>query len=80
VNGPTEFDAGVGCGEPPVDLSLVVVGSCAQSILVRRWRALTRRRPARGSKVYHRPHDPAAPVVCMDEKPYQLLDAHLVDC
>jgi hypothetical protein len=24
-------------------------------------------------EVYHRPHDPAAPVVCMDEKPYQLL-------
>jgi DDE superfamily endonuclease len=24
--------------------------------------------------VYHRPHDPARPVVCMDEKPYQLLD------
>jgi hypothetical protein len=23
--------------------------------------------------VYARPHDPAAPVVCMDEKPYQLL-------
>jgi len=23
--------------------------------------------------VYHRPHNPAAPVVCMDEKPYQLL-------
>jgi hypothetical protein len=24
--------------------------------------------------VYARPHDPARPVVCMDEKPYQLLD------
>jgi DDE superfamily endonuclease len=24
--------------------------------------------------VYARPHDPAVPVVCMDEKPYQLLD------
>lgn len=24
--------------------------------------------------VYHRPHDRARPVVCMDEKPYQLLD------
>ena len=24
--------------------------------------------------VYARPHDPALPVVCMDEKPYQLLD------
>ncbi len=24
--------------------------------------------------VYARPHDPAKPVVCMDEKPYQLLD------
>jgi hypothetical protein len=24
--------------------------------------------------VYHRPLDPARPVVCMDEKPYQLLD------
>ena len=24
----TEFDAGVGCGELPVDLSLVVVGCC----------------------------------------------------
>ena len=24
-------------------------------------------------EVYHRPHDPAVPVVCMDEKPYQLL-------
>jgi hypothetical protein len=24
--------------------------------------------------VYARPYDPAAPVVCMDEKPYQLLD------
>ena len=24
-------------------------------------------------EVYHRPHNPAAPVVCMDEKPYQLL-------
>jgi hypothetical protein len=24
--------------------------------------------------VYHRPYDPARPVVCMDEKPYQLLD------
>jgi DDE superfamily endonuclease len=24
--------------------------------------------------VYARPHDPTAPVVCMDEKPYQLLD------
>ena len=24
-------------------------------------------------EVYHRPHDPEAPVVCMDEKPYQLL-------
>jgi DDE superfamily endonuclease len=24
-------------------------------------------------EVYHRPYDPAAPVVCMDEKPYQLL-------
>lgn len=24
--------------------------------------------------VYARPHDPAAPVICMDEKPYQLLD------
>jgi hypothetical protein len=24
--------------------------------------------------VYERPRDPAAPVVCMDEKPYQLLD------
>jgi hypothetical protein len=23
--------------------------------------------------VYARPHDPARPVVCMDEKPYQLL-------
>ena len=23
--------------------------------------------------VYHRPYDPARPVVCMDEKPYQLL-------
>lgn len=23
--------------------------------------------------VYHRPYDPAAPTVCMDEKPYQLL-------
>ena len=23
--------------------------------------------------VYHRPYDPAVPVVCMDEKPYQLL-------
>ena len=23
-------------------------------------------------EVYHRPHDPAAPVVCTDEKPYQL--------
>ena len=23
--------------------------------------------------VYARPHDPAVPVVCMDEKPYQLL-------
>jgi len=23
-------------------------------------------------EAYHRPHDPAAPVVCMDEKPYQL--------
>ncbi len=28
--------------------------------------------------VYARPHDPAAPVVCMDEKPYQLL-AHARD-
>jgi hypothetical protein len=24
-------------------------------------------------EVYHRPYDPAVPVVCMDEKPYQLL-------
>lgn len=24
-------------------------------------------------EVYHRPFDPAVPVVCMDEKPYQLL-------
>ncbi|WP_406190608.1 transposase [Streptomyces sp. NBC_01017] len=24
--------------------------------------------------VYARPYDPARPVVCMDEKPYQLLD------
>ena len=24
--------------------------------------------------VYARPHDPRRPVVCMDEKPYQLLD------
>jgi hypothetical protein len=24
--------------------------------------------------VYHRPYDPVRPVVCMDEKPYQLLD------
>ena len=24
--------------------------------------------------VYSRPYDPAAPVICMDEKPYQLLD------
>jgi hypothetical protein len=24
--------------------------------------------------VYHRPYDPAFPVVCMDEKPYQFLD------
>ncbi len=24
-------------------------------------------------EVYHRPHDPLVPVVCMDEKPYQLL-------
>lgn len=24
--------------------------------------------------VYARPHDPARPVVCMDEKPFQLLD------
>jgi hypothetical protein len=24
-------------------------------------------------EVYARPHDPKAPVVCMDEKPYQLL-------
>lgn len=24
-------------------------------------------------QVYHRPYDPAIPVVCMDEKPYQLL-------
>jgi hypothetical protein len=24
--------------------------------------------------VYARPHDPAVPVICMDEKPYQLLD------
>lgn len=24
-------------------------------------------------EVYHRPHDPSVPVVCMDEKPYQLL-------
>lgn len=24
-------------------------------------------------EVYHRPHDPVAPAVCMDEKPYQLL-------
>jgi len=23
--------------------------------------------------VYARPHDPKVPVVCMDEKPYQLL-------
>jgi hypothetical protein len=23
--------------------------------------------------VYHRPYDPNFPVVCMDEKPYQLL-------
>jgi len=28
--------------------------------------------------VYHRPYDPARPVVCMDEKPYQLL-AHARD-
>ncbi|WP_163554666.1 hypothetical protein [Candidatus Frankia alpina] len=28
--------------------------------------------------VYARPHDPAVPVVCMDEKPYQLL-AHARD-
>ena len=28
--------------------------------------------------VYARPHDPVAPVVCMDEKPYQLL-AHARD-
>ncbi len=25
-------------------------------------------------EVYHRPYDRAVPVVCMDEKPYQLLD------
>jgi len=24
-------------------------------------------------EVYHRPYDPQVPVVCMDEKPYQLL-------
>lgn len=24
-------------------------------------------------EVYHRPYDPCVPVVCMDEKPYQLL-------
>ena len=24
-------------------------------------------------EVYHRPYDPQMPVVCMDEKPYQLL-------
>jgi hypothetical protein len=29
-------------------------------------------------EVYHRPYDPAVPVVCMDEKPYQLL-AHARD-
>jgi len=23
-------------------------------------------------EVYHRPYDPQVPVVCMDEKPYQL--------
>ena len=27
--------------------------------------------------VYSRPYDPEYPVVCMDEKPYQLLDEYL---
>ena len=25
-------------------------------------------------EVYHRPYDPNYPVICMDEKPYQLLE------
>ena len=29
-------------------------------------------------EVYHRPFDPDVPIVCMDEKPYQLL-AHARD-
>lgn len=27
--------------------------------------------------VYEKPYDPEMPVVCMDEKPYQMLDDHL---
>ena len=27
--------------------------------------------------VYEKPYDPEMPVVCMDEKPYQMLDNHL---